>query len=176
MTSLQSQYLLCPPLACNTARTRLDIDSINRRIRSCGMLPRSCSRAYCSSCRVYGADWRLRTRRSEASHKLSIGFKSGDLDGQGSAVTLWLARKSTVVRAVCGRALSCRKTFLQRFDAYTMCGVKTSSLSNGVKVAVDVHQLSFSGVWYGTHTITLPPPKLSTSRTQFLANLSFCRL
>jgi hypothetical protein len=29
MTSLQSQYLLCPPLACNTARTRLDIDSID---------------------------------------------------------------------------------------------------------------------------------------------------
>jgi hypothetical protein len=38
MTSLQSQYLLCPPLACNTVPTRLDIDSINRRIRSCGIL------------------------------------------------------------------------------------------------------------------------------------------
>jgi hypothetical protein len=38
MTSLQSQYLLCPPLACNTARTRLGIDSINRRMRSCGIL------------------------------------------------------------------------------------------------------------------------------------------
>jgi hypothetical protein len=33
MTSLQSQYLLCRPVACTTARTRLDIDSINRRIR-----------------------------------------------------------------------------------------------------------------------------------------------
>jgi hypothetical protein len=33
MTSLQSQYLLCPPLACNTARTRLGIHSMNRRIR-----------------------------------------------------------------------------------------------------------------------------------------------
>ena len=39
MTSLQSQYLWCPPLACNTARTRLCIYSINRRIRSCGILP-----------------------------------------------------------------------------------------------------------------------------------------
>jgi len=33
MTSLQSQYLLCPPLACNTARTRLGIYSIDQRIR-----------------------------------------------------------------------------------------------------------------------------------------------
>jgi hypothetical protein len=39
MTSLQCQYLLCPPLACNTARTRLGIDSIEQRIRSCGILP-----------------------------------------------------------------------------------------------------------------------------------------
>jgi len=41
MTSLQSEktYLLCPPLACNTARTRLGIDSINRRIWYCGILP-----------------------------------------------------------------------------------------------------------------------------------------
>jgi len=30
MTSLQSQYLLCPPLACNTARPRLGIDSIDQ--------------------------------------------------------------------------------------------------------------------------------------------------
>ena len=35
MTSLQSQYMLCPPLACNTTRTHLGIDSINPRIRSC---------------------------------------------------------------------------------------------------------------------------------------------
>ena len=39
MTSLQSQYLLCPPLTCNTAGIRLGIDSINRWIRSCGILP-----------------------------------------------------------------------------------------------------------------------------------------
>jgi hypothetical protein len=36
MTSLQSQYLLGPPLACNTARARLGIDSINERFgRNC---------------------------------------------------------------------------------------------------------------------------------------------
>ena len=39
MTSLQSQYLLRPPLACSTARIRLGTDSINRRIQSCGILP-----------------------------------------------------------------------------------------------------------------------------------------
>ena len=84
MTSLQSQYLLCHPLACNTARTRLGIDSIDQRIRSCGILPHSCSRACCSSCRICGAGCRLRRRRSKSSHKCSIGFKSGDLDGQGA--------------------------------------------------------------------------------------------
>ena len=31
MTSLQSQYLLCPPLACNTTRSHFGIDSINRQ-------------------------------------------------------------------------------------------------------------------------------------------------
>jgi hypothetical protein len=128
MTSLQSQCLLCPPLACSTSRTRLGIDSINRRIRSCGILPHSCSRACCSSCRVCGAGWRLRTSRSKLSHKCSIGFKSGDLYGECRIVTFWLARKSTVARAVYGRALSCWKTSLRRFIAGSMCGVKTSSL------------------------------------------------
>jgi len=111
MTSLQSQYLVCPPLACSTTGTSLGIDSINRRIRSCGILPHSCSRAYCSSCRVCGAGWRLRTRRSKSSHKLSIGFKSGDLEGQGSTVTFWLARKSTVARAVCSERCRAEKLY-----------------------------------------------------------------
>jgi hypothetical protein len=128
MTSLQSQYLLYPPLACNTARTRLGIDSINRRIQSCGISPHSCSKSCCSSCRVCSAGWRLHTRRFKSSHKCSIGLKSGDLGGQGSTVTFWLARKSTVARVVCGRALSCYKTFLRRVIAGSMCGVKTSSL------------------------------------------------
>ena len=128
MTSRQSQYLLCPPLACNTERTRLGIDSTNRRIWSCGILPHSCSSACCSLCRVYGAGWRLHTRRSKSSHKCSIRFKSGDLNGQGSTVTLWLARKSTVAQAVWGRALSCWKTSKWRFIAGSMFGVNTSYL------------------------------------------------
>jgi hypothetical protein len=45
--------------------------------------------------------------RSESSHKCSVGFQSDDLNGNGSTVAFWLARKSTVARAVCGRALSC---------------------------------------------------------------------
>jgi hypothetical protein len=39
MTSLRSQYLLCHPLACNTARTRLGIDSIDQRIRLAKFTP-----------------------------------------------------------------------------------------------------------------------------------------
>ena len=107
MTSLQRQYMLCPPLACITARTRLGIDSINRRIRSCGILPHSCSRACGSSCRVCGASWRLRTRRSKSSHKWSIGFKSGDLDGQGALLhSGWLESQQwhELYAAECGRA------------------------------------------------------------------------
>jgi hypothetical protein len=73
MTPLQSQYMLCPPLTCSTARIRLGIDSINRWIRSCGILPHSCSRACCSSCRDCGAGWRLRTRRSKSSTNVLLG-------------------------------------------------------------------------------------------------------
>jgi hypothetical protein len=53
----KSQYLLCPTLTCSTGRICLGIDSINRQIRSCGILPHSCSWACCSSCRVCGTGW-----------------------------------------------------------------------------------------------------------------------
>ena len=46
--------------------------------------PHSCSRACSSSCIVWGAGWRLCTCQSKSSHKCSIGFKSGDLDGEGA--------------------------------------------------------------------------------------------
>ena len=137
MTLLQSHYLLCPPFACNTARTHLGIDSINRRIRSCGILPHSCSRACCSSCRVCSVGWRLRTRRSKSSHKCSIGFKSGDLRGQGSTVTFCstccvppsvVALKNFPTEVHCGQHVWCQKLI---------------SVSSGDKVAGDVHQLSF---------------------------------
>ena len=127
MTSLQSQYLLWPSLACNTAWTRLCIDSINWQIRSCGILLHSCSRACCSlSCLQR---WLTTAHVSiQVIHKCSIGFKSSDLNGQGSTVTFWLAKKSTVERTVCGRALSCWKTSLRRSITGSMCGVKTPSL------------------------------------------------
>ena len=127
MTSLQSQYLLCPLLACKTVRTSLGIDSINWRIPSCWILPHFCQEptAVLADC---GAGWLLYTRRSKSSHKCSIVFKFGDIDGQGSTVTLWLARESTVAQAVCGRVFSCWTTSLLRFIAGSRCGVKTSSL------------------------------------------------
>ena len=61
-------------------------------------------------------------------HNCSIGFKFSDLNGQGSTVAFWLARKSTIARAVCGPALSCWKTALWRFSSGRKCDVKTSSL------------------------------------------------
>jgi hypothetical protein len=68
---------------------------------------------------------------------------------------------------------------LKNFPTEVYCGqhVWRQNLiyvSSGAKVAGDVHQLSLSGVGYGTshHHIS----KLSISRTQFLANLSFRRL
>jgi hypothetical protein len=54
----------------------------------------------------------MRTRLSDWSQRCSVEFKSGNLDDQGSTLELWLARKSTVARVVCGLALSCWKTFL----------------------------------------------------------------
>ena len=70
---------------------------------------------------------------------------------------------------MCGRALSFWKTSLRRFIAGSMCGVKTSSLYlSGVKVAGDVHQLSFSGVGYSTphhHTSSAEIVDLKNERT-----------
>ena len=128
--------MLCPPLACNTTQTRFGIDSISRPIRSCGIPPFQLK----SLLLFLQSLWRwlrLRTRRSKSFHKCSIGFKSGDLDGTGTTVTLWLAIKSTVARAV-----------LKNFPTDVHCGKhlwcqNLISVSNGTKVARDVHQLSF---------------------------------
>jgi hypothetical protein len=128
MTSFQSQYLSCAPLACTTPRIRLGIDSINRRIRSCEILPPLLLKSILQFLQTLRR-WLMTTHESiQAIHRCSIGFISRDLKGQGSTVTLWLARSLTVARAVCGRALSCWKTSLRRFIASSMCGVKTSSV------------------------------------------------
>jgi hypothetical protein len=74
-------------------------------------------------------------------HKCYIGFKSSDLNGQGSTVTFWLARKSTVARTVCGRAENV--PYDVHFGQHVWCQ-NLISVSSGVKVPVDVHQLSFS--------------------------------
>jgi hypothetical protein len=150
MTPLQSQYMLCPPLACYTVPTRLDIDSINRRIRSYGILPILAQKpaVVLQSLRRW-----LTTAYASIQiiqHKCPIGLKSGDLGGKGNTVTFWLARKSTVERTMCGWAL-CWKPSLQRFIAGSMCGFKNLIfVSSGAKVAGNVHQLRFSCVAYGT--------------------------
>jgi hypothetical protein len=61
-----------------------------------------------------------------------------------------MAKKSTVARAVCGRALSCWKTSLQRSIAGSMCGVKTSSLCRTALRLPWMCTSWFFGVGYGT--------------------------
>ena len=62
----------------------------------------------------------------------------------GTTVTLWLARKSSVARAVL-------KNFLTDVHSgqHLWCQ-NLISVSNGTKVARDVHQWSFLGVGYGS--------------------------
>jgi hypothetical protein len=123
MPSLQSQYMLCPPLACNTVPIRLYIDSINRRIRSCGihLILAQNSAVVLQSLRRW-----LTTARAliQIIPHMSYWVEIRCLDGQGSTVTFWLSGKSTVERAMCGRAL-CWKPSIQRFIAGSMCGFKT---------------------------------------------------
>ena len=124
MTSLQSQYMLCPSLACNTARTRLYQSTKTVLRNSLSFLLKGLLQ-FLQSLRC----WLTTCARVDPSHpQMFYWFKSSDLNGQGCTVTFWLTRKSTVARVVCDRVLSCRKTSLRRFIAGSMCGVKTSSL------------------------------------------------
>ena len=128
MTSLQRQYMLCPSLTCNTARTRLSIDSVNRRIRSCRILPilaqepvavlaefaalvDDCTRVdpYHPTNVILGSNLVIQTTKGALLH-------SG-----------WL--ESQQYHELCA-AERCRagKTSIRRFIAGSMCGVKTSSL------------------------------------------------
>ena len=126
MTSLQSQYMLCPPLACTTVPTRFYIDSINRRTLCCGILPILAQKpaVVLQSLRR----WLTTAHASiQIIPQMSYWVEIRWFRRPGSTVTFWLARKSTVERAMCGGAL-CWKPSLQRFIAGSMCGVKTSSL------------------------------------------------
>ena len=90
LTQRQIQYMLWPPLTCNTVRIRLEIDSISRRILTCGILCHSHWSACCSAWKVCGCGWRL--RRSISSNRCSIGFKSGDFYDHGITVIFWCCR------------------------------------------------------------------------------------
>ena len=174
MTSLQSQYLLRHPLACNTARTPLGIDRSTNTVlwNSPPFLLKNLLQ-FLQNLRC----WLSTVHASiQIIPQMFYWVQIWWFRRPGSTLTFWLARKSTVARAVCGRALSCWQTSLRRFIAGSMWCQNLISVSNGAKVAGDGHQLSFSGVGYGTPHHHFPPTKLSTWRTQFLAILSFRRL
>ena len=92
LTQCQIQYLLWPPLTCRTVRTHLHIDSISRWILTFEILYHSYWSDCCSTWKVSGCGWRWRRRRSNSSHRCSIGFKSGDFKGHWIIVMLWFCR------------------------------------------------------------------------------------
>ena len=94
------------------------MEAMRWRITSCGMAVHSACKAAASWGRVCGWGCRRRRRRSNSSQRCSMGFKSGDLEGQGRTLMLWCLKKTVVSRAVWGRALSCWKTSL----TFTMMG------------------------------------------------------
>ena len=169
-SQLMSQYLLCPPWSCNTAAIRLGMDAIKVLTRACGIV--------CSSWRRFcGAGWRWRTQRSSSSHRCSIGLRSGERAGQRITLTFCCSKKSVVMRAVCGRALSCWNTSLLMFIAGNKCGLRISSrYRTAFKLPGTVTSCVFRAYEIAAHIITLPPPKLSTSTTQFWAKRSLRRL
>ena len=150
MTSLQSQYLLCPPLACNTAQTHLGIDSINRRIRSCGILPILAQEpaavlaefaALVDDCTrvdpnlptnvLLGSNMVIQTTREHSYVLVGQNVNSNTSCVRPSVVVL----KNVPTDVHCGQYMQCQNLI---------------SVSSCAKVVGDVHQLSFSGVGYGT--------------------------
>jgi hypothetical protein len=92
------------------------VDDLDRRVRSCQPTPKTIQELQQALEQEWGRILQDRIRR------LIESIPRSDLNGQGSTVTFWLARKSTVARTVCGRALSCWKISLRRFIADSLCG------------------------------------------------------
>ena len=67
---------------------------------------------------------RLRNRRPSSSQTCSMGVRSGDNAGHSIRLTLFCCRKSMVIRATCGLALSCWSMTSRR---WFMKGITTGS-------------------------------------------------
>ena len=153
------------------------MDAIKVLTRACGIVCHSFWSACSSWRRFCGAGWRWRTRRSSSSQRCSIGLRSGERAGQRITLTFCCSKKSVVMRAVCGRALSCWNTSLLMFIAGKKCGLRISSrYRRAFKLPGTVTSCVFRAYEIAAHIITLPPPKLSTSTTQFWAKRSLRRL
>ena len=107
----QSQYRVCPPLASRHSVHRHLMELMGVWIVSCGIFAHSSWAASMSSLRFRGEGC-LRETAGNWSQRCSIGDKSGDLAGQGNTIISLSSRKLIVVRAECGRALSCWKNFI----------------------------------------------------------------
>ena len=76
----------------HTALHLLGIDSIKFLTLFLGIVRHSCCNIWRSWSRVWGRGCRWRTRLSSWSHRCSMGFKSGDLEGHGSTLMLFCSR------------------------------------------------------------------------------------
>jgi hypothetical protein len=115
-----------PPLAAIMARNLRRMEAIMWLIPCCGMAAQSACNAIKSSLGVAGAlplDLRC---LSSSSHMCSIGFKSGESEGQGRVLMLLAVKKAVVNHAVWGMALSCWNTALGVTIRGRTCGCTMS--------------------------------------------------
>ena len=157
MTSLQNQYLLCPPLACNTARP---ISAQTRSIDEYGLVGFSPILAQEPDAVLAEfavlVDDGARVDPNDPTHVLL-----------GSNLVIQTAREQCYV--LVGNKVNSNSTNCVRPSVVVLKNVPTEvhfgqhewsqnliSVSSSAKVAGDVHQLSFSDVGYDT---PLPPTK-----------------
>ena len=170
---LWSQYLVCPPLAFITALILLCMEFTSALIFLIGMFSHSSSNVVRNCPRVLGVFRRLLTRLSSSSHKCSLGDKSGLYSVQSSGTMLLFARKSWQTLATWGRTLSCWKVIWCCCINGTASGRRISSLYlTAVRFPGTTINGDFTPWEIPPHTVTDPPPYLSLSKTQALANRS----
>ncbi|GFX26068.1 uncharacterized protein TNCV_2274081 [Trichonephila clavipes] len=100
------------------------MESMRLLITSWGILSHSSRRAFSSSCRVCGCDWRPATRLSRASQTCSIGFMSGEHAGHS-------------IRTI---PSSKRKSSTRSEDLIPISASSQRSISNDVEVCAPVNE------------------------------------
>ena len=157
-----------------TAKQRRRMELVRRRTLSAGMASHSSCRAWRSSAKLVGGCCRALTLLSSWSHRCSMGFRSGDLEGHGSTAIPRFAKWSATILAVCGVAPSCMRV---------SCGWAAKRGTTESLITLSMYIWAFKFPWINTRPvfwfpkippqiITDPPLFLSASSTQFGANLS----